>query len=386
MRNARLSKLLGLLAVLFLLAPAAGATGLNGDRAYTDGPQVCGACHPEAFENWLTHGHSRKLATTNFEPMTLGDGGTTSKPRFSGFPLPRHTPEVYNWDNILFVIGASKRWKTLFVGKDGYILTEDGKNQYNWANGEWVDYAADSTEPYTCGPCHTTGYRAPEDGGNAFADQYPGIVGDFAHLNVTCEACHGPGAEHAAAPSKQNITVDGSAALCGTCHTRSDDEKVVLASGDFIQHYQQYSELLSSPHNWFACNACHDSHVGRARGLHLRPGSSEICADCHPAQAQDYKGSSMQKAGVMCQDCHMGKATLSARQNRPYEGDVWTHIFRINPSASYDMFDRNRRGEAVTARKSLSLEYACFRCHADADKDAYAAIGRALEFHTLGKK
>jgi len=318
--------------------------------------------------------------------MTLGDGGTTADPRFSGFPLPRHDSEVYNWDNILFVIGAGKRFKTQFVGKDGYILTEGGKNQYNWENGEWVDYAADETEPYTCGPCHTTGYRAPEDGGNAFAGEYPGIVGDFAHLNVTCEACHGPGAQHAASPSKRNITVDGSAALCGTCHSRSEEEKTILAGDDFILHYQQYSELLNSPHNWFGCNACHDSHVGRARGLHLRRGSVEICTDCHLAQTEDYKGSSMQKAGVMCQDCHMGKATLSARQNGPYEGDVSTHVFRINPNDSYDMFDRNRKGEAVAARKALSLEYACFRCHSDADKDEYSAIGRAREFHTLGKK
>ena len=70
----------------------------------------------------------------------------------------------------------------------------------------------------------------------------------------------------------------------------------------------------------------------------------------------------------------MGLATKSAAAMGPYEGDVWTHLFAIDSSADYDMF--NRDGEnAVSAKGALSLEYACFRCHAGADKAAYAAIG-----------
>ncbi|MBE9552575.1 MAG: hypothetical protein IMF05_03830, partial [Proteobacteria bacterium] len=52
--------LLSLLLMSGFSSPAAAA-GLNGDKAYTEGPQVCGACHAEAFQNWLNHGHSRKL-------------------------------------------------------------------------------------------------------------------------------------------------------------------------------------------------------------------------------------------------------------------------------------------------------------------------------------
>ena len=33
--------------LLMLPAGAAWATGLNGDEAYTDGPQICGGCHPD---------------------------------------------------------------------------------------------------------------------------------------------------------------------------------------------------------------------------------------------------------------------------------------------------------------------------------------------------
>ena len=77
----------------------------------------------------------------------------------------------------------------------------------------------------------------------------------------------------------------------------------------------------------------------------------------------------------------------SARANGPYEGDVWTHLFQIDSSADYDMFNRDDEGNAVSAKDALSLEYACFRCHADASKDAYAAYGDSgADYHTIGKR
>ena len=88
----------------------------------------------------------------------------------------------------------------------------------------------------------------------------------------------------------------------------------------------------------------------------------------------------------MCIDCHMGFASRSARSRGPYEGDVWTHLFRINSDADYDMFNRDVDGNTVSAKDALSLEFACFRCHAAADKAAFAAIGDGgSAYHTLGK-
>jgi hypothetical protein len=74
----------------------------------------------------------------------------------------------------------------------------------------------------------------------------------------------------------------------------------------------------------------------------------------------------------------MGRATKSAIRKGPYEGDVWTHLFRINATADYTMFS----ADGKSAKNALSLEFACLRCHADADKAAYAAIA---DYHTIGK-
>ena len=361
-------------------------TGFNGDPTYTGGPNICANCHPQAFEDWLSHGHARKLALTGSLTYTeTGDRGATTGARDAGVPLPSHDPDVYNWDNIMFVVGASKHWKSRYVGMDGYFLTVNGKNQYNWRTGEFVDYHADEVDkPFDCSPCHTTGYRSPEDGGDTFQTDFdmPGIIGDFAHMNITCEACHGPGAEHAAAPSTSNIIVDTSAEACGTCHTRGDDPQVALASGDFIRHHEQWPEMNIGAHSFLDCGSCHDPHVGRARGV--GDGQNEICGNCHPDEVEEYDGSAMQAAGVKCQDCHMGLATKSAAAMGPYEGDVWSHIFEIDSSADYDMFNRDGEGAAVSAKGAISLEYACFRCHAGADKAAYAAIGDSgTAYHTI---
>ncbi len=51
---------------------------------------------------------------------------------------------------------------------------------------------------------------------------------------------------------------------------------------------------------------------------------------------------------------------------------------RINPAADYNIFTTD--GKA--AKNAISLDFACLRCHADADKKAYAEI---KSFHTLGK-
>jgi hypothetical protein len=367
------------------LAGSASATGLNGDESYTKGPQVCGKCHKAALADWLSHGHSRKLAIGGRSLRALdGKFGLFGNARDGGFLLPDHDKDVYKWSNVAFVIGASKHWKTRFVGKDGFIITKGGRNQYNWADGSWSNYHKDEKRQFTCGTCHTTGYRAD---GKAFNEKgfpgtkvaaAPGIKGDWAQFNITCEACHGPGAAHVKKPTKATIVVDKSAALCGSCHTRGKDDNVAIAKGGFIRHHEQYPEHLNSPHKELACDSCHQPHVTRVTGLKVAAGKVAVCDTCHVEQRAAYQGSAMEKAGVRCQDCHMGRATKSAIKNGPYEGDVWTHLFRIDASADYTMF----AADGKSAKGALSLEFACFRCHAGADKAAYAAIA---DYHAIGK-
>lgn len=62
-----------------------------------------------------------------------------------------------------------------------------------------------------CLPCHTTGY-----GKGGFVDEAktPGLKG------ATCEACHGPGAEHMGDKTKIQRVPSGK--TCGACHQKAD--------------------------------------------------------------------------------------------------------------------------------------------------------------------
>jgi len=313
------------------------------------GAETCAQCHREDYDHWKASGHAHILITAE-------------EAQLKGLPKP----EYVEWEDILFVIGGHD-WKARYIGKDGYIITQSadgavkGKNQFNLETEEFVDYHAGEVKPYTCGSCHTTGY-SPE--GNQMGLE--GLVGTWAFENVQCEACHGPG-------GTMHGHIDTSAELCGSCHSRGEDMTVIPAKGGFIRHHEQYQELLQSPHKDLGCVTCHDPH--KTSGLSIKA----TCATCHPSEAEEFAGSEMAEAGVSCEDCHMAEATKSAVKRGTYEGDVMTHLFRINTDPDAPQFTEDGK----YAMGYLTLPYVCLPCHSD--RDAAWAAEHAPQAHTLGK-
>lgn len=321
------------------------------------GPQTCRQCHSDTYDDYRASGHPKKLRPAG-------------EAQAWGIPLP----EGYTWDDISYVIGGAN-WKARFVGKDGYIITktgpnkdQPGKNQYNLATGRWVDYHAGEKKAYTCGSCHTTGFS--EEGHQGGLE---GIKGTWAFPGVTCEECHGPGAAHAEAPSKTNIKVDKSPAACGQCHIRGGEEKIPASKG-FIRHHEQYNEYLAGPHaGRVACATCHNPHKRAEVSIEKQ------CQNCHPKQAKEFEGSTMQLSGVTCVDCHMPPAGKSAETFGKYVGDVKSHIVKISTNPADKMFS----DDGKTATGILTVEFACLRCHGA--RDSQWALATAKGVHTLGK-
>ena len=320
------------------------------------GPQKCAECHQAIYNDYRATAHPYKLRPAE-------------EARVVGLPLP----EGYTWDDISYVIGG-RRWKSRYVGKDGYIITMTGKNrdvkgknQYNLSTGGWVDYHPGEKKPYNCGKCHTSGYS--EEG---HQDGLEGIIGTWAFPGVSCEECHGPGKAHAKAPAKENIKKDASSAACGKCHIRGDKHKIP-AKGGFIRHHEQYNELLASPHKDMQCVECHNPHKP------LQAAIVVDCASCHDDVAEQFKGSKMEKVGKTCGDCHMPMATKSAVPTTRWQGDVKTHLFRINTDPNAKMFT----DDGKWAKGYLTLEFACLKCHLD--RDAAWAAQYVKVAHTLGK-
>ena len=124
---------------------------------------------------------------------------------------------------------------------------------------------------------------------------------------VRCEACHGPGADHAKAPAAGNIlnpkrySASELNQLCGSCHRKP------AASGDDtdwanpwnVRHQPLYlaeSACFRSSEGKLSCLTCHDPHSGKG---------SASCDSCHPP-VKHRPATNVE--GRDCVDCHMPTA------------------------------------------------------------------------------
>lgn len=335
------------------------------------GSDVCFKCHPDQHNDFRVSGHPYKIQKVD----TV---------KFWALPLPKG----YTWDDISYVIGGATK-KARYMDKKGYIITmtgpnrdKPGKNQYNIENGTWSDYHPGEKTKYDCGPCHMTNFKK-----EGMQDGLEGIVGTWTFAGIQCEECHGAGGDHAMMGDKSKIKVDRTSAACGKCHIRGAKEKIPAQKG-FIQHHEQYNEMLAGPHKGLDCIICHNPHKKAQFSL------KADCANCHAKQAADYKGIHME-VGVTCADCHMPKATKSATSKGKLEGDVMTHIFKINTDSKAEMFFKepklDKEGKQVMdkedkpvmnefAKGFVTLDFACLNCHKN--KDIKWAAKKAMKIHS----
>ena len=323
---------------------------------------VCKNCHINYYNDIFASGHPYKLnAVVNGQP-----------PLYPNSAVP-DTPVGVGWDDIAYVIGGYG-WKARYITADsGWIMTNgmDGVDvQYNiprsdlggGLTSEWVGYHATDTErkPYDCGSCHTTGWQDLTENGGVHQDGLIGMEGTWEELGVTCEECHGSGVDHVASQSPSDITIDDTAELCGNCHTR-DAARRVLTSGGFIRHHEQYDELKLGGKDSFDCGTCHEPHILTRYGNDAAGGILVTCESCHA----DKVANNNHNGAPSCINCHMGRATKSARAVHDNEGDVRTHIFTINTSAvdKSAMFVVDPADGKEIAEPFVTLDFACYSCH-----------------------
>ncbi len=331
-----------------------GLTAVSWSADYV-GSAKCFKCHKNQYNDFRTSGHPYKLQKAEIA---------------KSWPLP--LPKGYTWRDISYVIGGAYK-KARYMNKQGYIITasrsgRELKTQYNLETGTWSFYHKGEKKPYDCGRCHTTGFS--EEG---HQDGLEGIKGTWAFPGVQCEACHGPGSDHLKDYRKFKPVVDRTSARCGKCHIRGSRDKIP-ASGNFIKHHEQYNELLASPHKELGCVECHNPHKKAEFSI------KKECASCHKKQAAAFKGHVMAQVGVKCIDCHMPRATKSAVKKAEYEGDIRSHVFKINLDSSAKMFyTEEKDGKKLKfARGFVTVEYACLNCHKNKDKEWAAAQGKTI--------
>lgn len=228
-----------------------------------------------------------------------------------------------------------------------------------------------------CAECHSTNLVP---GFDPQANRYHTT---FSEIDVSCEACHGPGSTHVTLARRKSLFWDrhlgyGLATLkgessepqiqaCAPCHSRRGTIAAGFQPGDkFCDFYDpsplrqmlyhddgqildevyEYGSFTQSKmyHKGIRCSDCHDPH-----SLKLKAPGNQVCTSCHQHPAGKYDTPSHHKhapgtAGSACVDCHMPETTYMAVDERR------DHSLRIpRPDLSV----------------SLGTPNACTGCHLD---------------------
>ncbi len=262
-----------------------------------------------------------------------------------------------------------KRWFFLYPGQR--IPRSDWlhwtRNAQNW-NG-------------MCAECHSTNLVK---GFEAKTDTYQTT---WSEVDVSCEACHGPGSRHVAwaeVPPMGRARLDNAGLamktsrisnrelveLCAPCHSRRtelgdydhrrsellDNQLPVLLSeglyhpdGQIRDEVFEYGSFVQSKmfRMGVRCTDCHDAHT-----LKLRKEGNGVCLQCHAAPAyddarhhfhkQEWKGRPSE--GALCVSCHMPKAPFMVVHMRA---------------------DHSLRVPRPDLTRDLGVPNACSGCHGD---------------------
>lgn len=400
--------------------PPAAATAVA--APHYAGSEACASCHQAEHDAWRGSDHDlamqiadEKTVLGNFADAQFTYAGTTST--FShrdgkyfvttdgpdgalhdyevGYTLGVHPLQQY----LIDFPGGRKQ--ALSIAWDSRPTAQGGQRWFHLYPGDnvkagdrlhWTSLSQNWN--FTCAECHSTDLKKNYD---PASNEYRTT---WAEINVTCEACHGPGSNHVAWAHKDGhgrrsaankglaIALDerngvtwtpatgtGNAIrsvprqttreidTCARCHARASrlTDNCVPGASPFDSHrlarldddmYWSDGQMRGEVYNWgsfvqskmyakgVTCSDCHDPH-----SLKLRASGNAVCAQCHLATKYDtatHTHHAVGGPGAVCADCHM-------------------------PTTAYMVVDPRHDHSMRIPRPDLSLKLgmpdACTNCH-----------------------
>ncbi|MHC4611108.1 MAG: multiheme c-type cytochrome, partial [Planctomycetota bacterium] len=334
-------------AILLLCAVAwssavAGQQAPNGEAPTYVTQTVCAECHAAQVRAWTGSHHDLAMqeataATVlgNFDDARVSHFGVTSTffRRDGGFYVHTDGPDGELRDYpIAYTFGAAPlqqyliafpggRYQALGLAWDTRPAAAGGQRWFHLYPNQEIPH--DDELHWTarlqnwngqCAECHSTGLRKtydPDD--DSFATTW-------SEIDVSCEACHGPGSAHvawarAAAVGEQGEN-GGAKGLVVDFHNGG-------AAGAWQRRPGEATAAWSGPaRSWTELAVCAPCHA-RRRGLVADPGPGRPFLDTHMPRLLDpglyhadgqildevfvygsFVQSRMYRAGVTCSDCH----------------------------------------------------------------------------------
>ncbi|MBE0594825.1 MAG: hypothetical protein IH616_20765, partial [Gemmatimonadales bacterium] len=329
------------------------------------GRERCVDCHEKAAEAWTNSDHDRAMAVAtdstvrgNFNDAVFEDRGITSRfyRRDGKFYVSTQGPDgeteefeithTFGWEPLqqYLVPFPGGRRQALSIAWD----TERGRWFHLYPNqvippGDWLHWTRNAQNwNGMCAECHSTNLIKGYD------PETKTFATTWSEIDVSCEACHGPGSRHVAwaelppmaRPARENydlairtsgITNQQQVELCAPCHSRRSElgdydhthpdlldnvlptvlrEGLYHADGQILDEVYVYGSFVQSKmfRMGIRCGDCHDVH-----SLKLHKDGNELCLQCHQAETYDsydhhfhkkiYEG--QPSDGALCVKCHM---------------------------------------------------------------------------------
>ena len=373
------------LAGLILLQVIAWAQPQSSPEGQYVGSAACQACHPGIYARWS----KTRMANVVRDPKVHPDAilPDLSKPD----PLVKFTK-----DDIAFVYGS--KWKQRYFTKKGddyyplgaqWDVTHQMWRPYVVApNTDWwvKFYPPDNMQRPTgalCDGCHSVNYNVQTK--------------KVTEWNVGCEKCHGPGAAHAAKPSRTNIvnparldTVQATN-VCIQCHSQGQpltspingvyyDWPVGFHVGSDLKNFWKLEDhkLGEQTFTHFADGTAHKNRMQGndfVQSVMYTRGIS--CYSCHDVHGTENNADLLKPANVLCLECHGPNSP-----NGPHAASIEAHTHHSRDSAGNDcvnchmpkieetIADVNVRAHTfkfITPKDTemLKIPNACGACHAD---------------------
>ena len=331
------------------------------------GSETCGRCHQDRFETHRTTPMARAVKAATPDALTTfpqsmrfhtGAYDYLVSQTASGAEYSTTNGQQAATAKVAWIFGDRQFGDTFLYEQNG-IYFESRVSYYKAING--LDFTTGRTafrpnrfetalgrrmlpdEPPLCFGCHST--ASSTDGVFQPERLIPG---------VTCEACHGPGAQHVAQMSLEHdaatptlifnparLSPNDSVDFCGACHRTAADVSLNSISGPFVLRFPAYgleqSRCWKSGEARLTCTACHDPHKRRVENAAFY---DKVCLGCHsPADKANEQAHAVRVCKVSnheCVSCHMRKYEIPSMHTE------WTdHRIGIQKE-QYGMSDQNK--------------------------------------------
>ena len=322
------------------------------------GSSACKECHQKEYKDWLGSDHQLAMQKADSNSVLADFNDKRFKSKGVDYHFYKNNGEYfvnteghdgkYHDFKIKYTFGVRPLQQYIVPfekGKYQCLLSAWDTNSSKWfdlqpdlkiKHDEWMHWTGGSmTWNNMCADCHSTFVEKNYD------ESTESYNTTFVEINVGCEACHGPGAQHIEyytnrdkykdiLPPKfyldNNMDSKELVQKCARCHSR---RSMVTNSFNFEGHYLDYyfpnlinypvyekdgqiqdedyvvgSFMQSRMYNLegVSCSNCHDMHT-----MKLKKEGNDLCLQCHEKKYDSYQHHfhKQNTEASQCINCHM---------------------------------------------------------------------------------